>query len=403
MSFFSSLSPSLVYLFSKMWAFLALAVLLGLLIGWAIGKIRQQNGARQIERQWRRTLADSEEEHGRVVSRFKSSNQTLEDENNNLRTKIAGLNAKIDQSREDFERNKSQHRQLTGQVDQTRSEVDTLKNQLAEERAKNHKLQNLTKALKSSSDEKDRIAQQLSMQLADSQNEMQSLTSMEDNAEYVSLQREVSELRSANRENADLRQRIAVEAREREEAQAELYNYRQKLDNIEREREDYRQWSVRLEQEQAGFDQRVKQAVNEALSKEGSDSNNLELEVSRLRPMVANMQSTIDQLEDQNRRLQTQNQTAKVGVAGTGSTEHMGELQAAVDKLSYERDQLRTRLADQQRQTAALNNQLTSGVNPPDVANLRKEIAELSAEKGVMTAQINEMQQQLMEHGKGHV
>ncbi len=395
MSFFSSFSPSLVYLISKMWAFLALAVLLGLLIGWAMGKMSLQNRARRLEREWRNTLADTEEEHSRVISRFKTSNQTLEDENNNLRTKIAALNAKVDQNREEFERSKSQHRQLTGQVDQGRSEVQTMQNQLTDERAKNNKLQNLTKALKSASDEKDRMVQRLSMQLADSQNEMQSLASVENNAEFVSLQREVSELRSADRENADLRQRIAVEAREREEAQAELYNIRQKLDNIEREREDYRQWSVRLEQEQAGFDQRVKQAVNDALNKEGSKSNDLELEVSRLRPMVARMQIKIDDLEDENRRIQTQNQSNKVGAAGTGSTEHMRELQTAVDKLSYERDQLRTRLADQQRQTAALNNQLTSSVNPPEVANLRREIAELSAEKGVMTAQINEMQQKL--------
>lgn len=395
MSFFSSLSPSMVYLITKMWAFLALAALLGLLIGWAIGKIGQQNGARRVEREWRRTLADTEEEHARVISRFKTSNQTLDEENHNLKTKIAGLNAKVDQNREDYERNKSQQRQLTGQMDQTRSEVSSLQNQLAEERAKNHKLQNLTKALKSSSDEKDRMAQQLSMQLADSQNEMQSLTSVDGNADFMSMQREVEALRSADRENADLRQRIAVEAREREDAQSELYNVRQQLDNIEREREDYRQWSVRLEQEQAGFDQRVKQAVNEALSREGSQVNDLELEVARLRPMVANMQSTIDELEDENRRIQTDYQSNKVGSAGAGSTEHMRELQSALDKLSYERDQLKTRLADQQRQTAALNNQLTSNVNPPEVAGLRREIAELAAEKGVMTAQINELQQKL--------
>ncbi len=395
MSFLSSFSPSMVYLITKMWAFLALAALLGLLIGWAIGKIGQQNSGRRVEHEWRRTLADTEEEHARVISRFKTSNQTLDEENHNLKTKIAALNAKVDQNREDVERNKSQHRQLTGQVDQTRSEVSSLQNQLAEERAKNNKLQNLTKALKSSSDEKDRVAQQLSMQLADSQNEIQSIASVESNAAYIALQREVTELRSADRENADLRQRIAVEAREREEAQSELYSARQQLDNIEREREDYRQWSVRLEQEQAGFDQRVKFAVNEALSKEGSQSNDLELEVERLRPMVARMQSTIDQLEDENRRIQTENQSKKVGSAGAGSTEHMRELQAAVDNLSYERDQLRTRLADQQRQTAALNNQLTSNVNPPDVAGLRREIAELAAEKGVMTARISELQQRL--------
>jgi len=329
-----------------------------------------------------------------VIARFKKSNQSLDDENNNLKTKIAALNAKIDENRDDVERNKSQHRALSGEVDQTRSKMDAVQNQLAEERAKNHKLQNLTKALKSSSDEKDRMAQQLSMQLQDSQNEMQSLQNADNTADYVSLQREVSELRSADRENADLRKRIAIEAREREDAQAELFNMRQQLDNIDREREDYRQWSVRLEQEQAGFDQRVKQAVNEAVSKEGSNSNDLELEVSRLRPMVIKLQAKVDELEDENRRMETDYQKNKVGAAGPGSTAHMAELQTTVDKLSYERDQLRTRLADQQRQTASLTNQL-SGVNPPDVASLRREIAELSAEKGVMTAQISEMQQRL--------
>lgn len=394
MSFFSSFSPSMMYLITKMLVFLALAGLVGLLIGWAIGKLGQQNGVRRAEREWRRTISDTEEEHSRVIARFKKSNQSLDDENNNLKTKIAALNAKIDENRDDVERNKSHHRALSSEVDQARSKMDAVQNQLAEERAKNHKLQNLTKALKSSSDEKDRMAQQLSMQLQDSQNEMQSLQNADNTADYVSLQREVSELRSADRENADLRKRIAIEAREREDAQAELYNVRQQLDNIDREREDYRQWSVRLEQEQASFDQRVKQAVNEAVSKEGSNANDLELEVSRLRPMVIKLQAKVDELEDENRRIETQNQKNKVGAAGPGSTAHMSELQTTVDKLSYERDQLRTRLADQQRQTASLTNQL-SGVNPPEVASLRREIAELSAEKGVMTAQINEMQQRL--------
>lgn len=395
MSFLSSFSPSMLYLISKMWAFLAVTALLSFIIGWAIGKISHQNKTRRVEREWRKTLTDTEEEQSRVISKFKKSNQLLDDENINLKTKIAALNAKIDHNREDVERSKSQHRHLTGQVDQTRSEVQSMQNQLAEERAKNHKLQNLTKALKSSSDEKDRMAQQLSVQLADSKNEMQSLASVESNADTIALQNELTELRSADRENADLRKRISIEAREREEAQSELYSIKQQLDSIDREREDYRQWAVRLEQEQAGFDQRVKQAVNEALSNEGSHSNDLELEVARLRPMVAEMQSGLDELEDENRRIRTEHQRGMAGAAGAGSTEHMRELQAAVDNLSYERDQLRTRLADQQRQTASLNNQVTSGINPPDVASLRREIAELSAEKGVMTAQISEMQEQL--------
>ncbi len=395
MSFLSSLSPSMMYLVTKMLVFLALAALVGLLIGWAIGKLGQQKGTRRVEREWRRTLSDTEEEHSRVIARFKKSNQSLDDENNNLKTKIAALNAKIDQNREDVERNKSQHRQLSGQVNQSRSEIESAQQLLADERAKNHKLQNLTKALKSSSDEKDRIAQQLSMQLADSKNHMQSLQSVESNADYIALQSEVVELRASDRENADLRKRISIEAREREDAQSELHNLKHKLDSLEREREDYRQWSVRLEQEQAGFDQRVKHAVTQALSKENSQSNDLELEVSRLRPMVINLREQLDQLEDENRRILTEQQNNRVGAAGPGSTEHIRELQAAVDKLSYERDQYRTRLADQQRQTTALSSQLNSGVNPPDIASLRREIAQLSAEKGIMSATIDELQHKL--------
>ena len=259
-------------------------------------------------------------EHSRVIGRFKQSNQVLEDENSNLKTKIAALNSKIDQNIEDVERNKSQHRQLSGEVNQTRTEVEALNNRLNDERAKNNKLQNLTKALKSSSDEKDRIAQQLSMQLADSQNQMQSYQSSERGADNAALQDEVRELRTADRENAELRKRIATEAREREEAQSELYNLKTQMDTIEREREDYRQWSVKLEQEQAGFDTRVQQAVAEALNRENSDSNDLELEVSRLRPMVSKMQARIDLLDDENRRMRTDQQHNRVGDAGAGST-----------------------------------------------------------------------------------
>lgn len=395
MSLLSSFSPSVMYLVAKMLVCLALAGLAGVLLGWAIGRIGKQKKTSVVEYQWRRTLADTEEEHARVITRFKQSNQSLEDENNNLKTKIAALNAKIDQNIEDVERNKSQQRQLSGQVNLTRTEMDNIKKALEEERAKNHKLQNLTKALKSSSDEKERIAQQLSLQLTDTKNQIQSIQAAENSSEYAALQSEVTELRSADRENADLRKRIAIEAREREDAQAELYTIKQQLENIEREREDYKQWSVRLEQEQAGFDQRVNQAVATAVNKENSKANDLELEVSRLRPMVARMQSQIDQLEDEKRRILSDQQNNRVGDAGAGSTKHIKSLQADLDKLSYERDQLRTRLADQQRQTASLSSQLNSGVNPPEVAGLRKEIAELSAEKGLMSATINELEQKL--------
>ena len=111
--------------------------------------------------------------------------------------------------------------------------------------------------------------------------------------------------------------------------------------------------------------------------------------------MAVKLQSQIDKLESEKLRLQTEQQNNRVGAAGPGSTEHIRELQSAVDKLSYERDQLRTRLADQQRQTASLSTQLSSGNNSPDVAGLRREIAELSAEKGIMGATIDELQQRL--------
>jgi len=57
MSLFSSFSPSMVYLITKMLVFLVLAGLIGLFIGWAISKIGQQNSTRRIEREWRRTIA----------------------------------------------------------------------------------------------------------------------------------------------------------------------------------------------------------------------------------------------------------------------------------------------------------------------------------------------------------
>ena len=161
MSSLSSMSPSLMYLVSKMLICLVLAGLAGLIIGWALAKLGGQRRSRAIENEWRNTLADTEEDHARVVSRFKKSNQSLDDENNNLRTKIAALNTKIDANREEVERAKLQQRQLNTKLESGQSEIDGVQQKLDEERAKNHKLQNLTKALKSSSDQKDRLNQQI--------------------------------------------------------------------------------------------------------------------------------------------------------------------------------------------------------------------------------------------------
>jgi len=393
-SLLSSLGTANMYLFTKMLAVIVLSGIVGALLGWALGKIGRQKRIARVERDWRRTLTDTEEEHSLGMARFKRSNGSLEDESNNLRTKIAALNAKIDQNREDVERSKNQHRQLSGQINQSQSEMNTVQTDLAEERAKNHKLQNLTKALKSSADEKDRIAQRLSMQLADSQNELQAVTSVENSAEFANMKSELTELRTADRENGELRKRIAIESREREEAQSQLHAVREQANQVEREREEFRQWSIRLEQEQAGFDQRVQHAVTEALSKENSQANDLELEVARLRPMVTELRTQNDKLESANRQLITDSKT-RVSTAGTGSSDHIKELQASVDKISYERDQLRTQLADQKRQTQSLNSQLSGSVNPPEVAGLRREIAELSAEKGIMSATITELEDKL--------
>ena len=61
MAFLSSFSPSMIYLVTKMLVFLALAGLIGLIIGWAIGRVGKQNSASLTENQWRRTLADTED------------------------------------------------------------------------------------------------------------------------------------------------------------------------------------------------------------------------------------------------------------------------------------------------------------------------------------------------------
>jgi len=268
-----------------------------------------------------------------------------------------------------------------------------LQSELNEEKAKNHKLQNLTKALKASSDEKDRTNQQLTAALEDTKGQLQSVSSMEDNENFMSLQREVGELRTAQSENSDLRQRLAIEGREREEAQSELHSLRQKVDSMEQERDSFRQWAQRLEQEQAGFDDRVQQSVNEALRNEGSNANDLEIEVSRLKPLVASLRAEVDQLTQENSGLRNQSQRSKISTTDTSS--QVKELQSAINEIGYERDQLKTRLADQERQTASLNTRLTGTLNPPDIAQLRRQVAELSAEKGLMAATIDELQHKL--------
>lgn len=388
MSSISSMSPSLMYLVTKMLISLVLAALAGLLIGWALAKIGAQRRANRIEDEWRSTLADTEEDHARVVSRFKKSNQSLDDENNNLRTKISALNSKIDSNREGVERAKLQQQQLNNQIESGQTEKEAINRRLNEERAKNHKLQNLTKALKSSSDQKDRLNQQLNQELDNTRQQLQNLSSVEDNDNYIALQREVTELRSVNKENADLRQRVATESREREDALSELHRIRQDNDLLEKEREEFRQWSLKLEQEQAGFDEKLKSAVTEALRSEGTQSTDMELEVTRLRPMVSELQQKVDHLQQENRQLHASKQNT---TTNNSSATQLRELQAACDQISFERDQLRTRLADQERQTASLHAKVSGAGNTMEVEDLRRQIAQLSAEKGLMAATIDEL------------
>jgi exonuclease SbcC len=381
-----------MYLVSKMLICLVLAGLAGLIIGWALAKLGGQRRSRAIENEWRNTLADTEEDHARVVSRFKKSNQSLDDENNNLRTKIAALNTKIDANREEVERAKLQQRQLNTRLESGQTEIDGAQQKLEEERAKNHKLQNLTKALKSSSDQKDRLNQQLNQELDNTRHQLQTLQTVENDDGYIALQREVAELRSANKENADLRERVATESREREDAVAELYRLRQQYENIEREREDFRQWSLKLEQEQAGFDERVQSAVDQALRNEGVQATDVELEVARLRPMVNSLNREIEQLQQENRQLQTSQADNRSG-GDHRTAVQLQEMKSAYDQMSFERDQLRTQLADQERQTASLNARLATPSAANDVADLRRQVAQLSAEKGLMAATIDELKQ----------
>ena len=199
-------------------------------------------------------------------------------------------------------------------------------------------------------------------------------------------------MRSVNKENADLRERVATESREREDAVTELYRMRQENEVLEKEREDFRRWSLKLEQEQAGFDERVQHAVNDALRSEGVQATDLELEVSRLRPMVSSLNSEIEKLQHENRHLQ---QSAHQNTPPGQSTSAMQlrELQSAYDQISFERDQLRTRLADQERQTASLNTQISTGPANVEVAELRRQVAQLAAEKGLMAATIDELKE----------
>ncbi|MEM7256171.1 MAG: hypothetical protein AAF404_02160 [Pseudomonadota bacterium] len=385
------MSPSLMYLVTKMLISLVLAGLAGLLIGWALARIGSQRRAHHIEDEWRNTLADTEEDHARVVTRFKKSNQSLDDENNNLRTKISALNSKIDTNREEVERTKLQQQQLNTKLESGQSEIDAANQRLNEERAKNHKLQNLTKALKSSSDQKDRLNQQLNQELDNSRTQLQNLQSVENDDSYIALQREVTELRSVNKENADLRQRVATESREREDAVSELYRMRQENELLEKEREDFRRWSLKLEQEQAGFDEKVQSAVDEALRNDGVQATDLELEVARLKPMVNSLNREIEQLQQENRELLATQQNSVPGTSP--SSAQMRELQSAYDQISFERDQLRTRLADQERQTASLNSRMSTGSASGEVADLRRQVAQLAAEKGLMAATIDELKQ----------
>jgi predicted nucleic acid-binding Zn-ribbon protein len=173
---------------------------------------------------------------------------------------------------------------------------------------------------------------------------------------------------------------------------AELYRLRQQYENIEREREDFRQWSLKLEQEQAGFDERVQSAVDQALRNEGVQATDVELEVARLRPMVNSLNREIEQLQQENRQLQTSQADNRSG-GDHRTAVQLQEMKSAYDQMSFERDQLRTQLADQERQTASLNARLATPSAANDVADLRRQVAQLSAEKGLMAATIDELKQ----------
>ena len=136
-------------------------------------------------------------------------------------------------------------------------------------------------------------------------------------------------------------------------------------------------------------------AVSEALRYQGTDANDQELEVARLRPMVDSLNQEVDRLKEENRQMQISHAARSQPVMTSPSTQ-IQELQSELNEIGYERDQLRTRLADQERQTASLNSQLTGGSHyPSDAADLRRQLAQVSAEKGIMAATIEELQQRL--------
>ncbi len=390
MSFLSSLSPSTSYLLGQMLIYLALAGFIGLLIGWLIGKLGRRRQANRIEANWRQTLADNDDEHRRLVQRFKKNNHILDEENNTLKTKIAALNSKIDANREEYERVKLASDKQTTQVADATAQLESSNARVAEEQSKNQKLQTLIKALKTASDEKEKKSRQLAVELETARSQVRT-SSIESDSSFKALQAENAEMRGAIRENADLHQRVALEAREKEEALAELHAFKQRLANAERERDEYRQWTTTLEQEKAGTEERTQQAVEQALRASGSDVSDMEIELSRLRPMVTSMNAEINKLRDENQALAARQSTPP---AGNDYSAH-ADLQAAVREVSYERDQLKLRSADYEQRIASLTSQLNGQAPSQDLNDLRRQLAEMSAEKGLMSAKIEELQDAL--------
>jgi chromosome segregation ATPase len=370
--------------------YLALAGFIGLLIGWLIGKLGRRRQANRIEANWRQTLADNDDEHRRLVQRFKKNNHILDEENNTLKTKIAALNSKIDANREEYERVKLASDKQTTQVADATAQLESSNARVAEEQSKNQKLQTLIKALKTASDEKEKKSRQLAVELETARSQVRT-SSIESDSSFKALQAENAEMRGAIRENADLHQRVALEAREKEEALAELHAFKQRLANAERERDEYRQWTTTLEQEKAGTEERTQQAVEQALRASGSDVSDMEIELSRLRPMVTSMNAEINKLRDENQALAARQSTPP---AGNDYSAH-ADLQAAVREVSYERDQLKLRSADYEQRIASLTSQLNGQAPSQDLNDLRRQLAEMSAEKGLMSAKIEELQDAL--------